>query len=461
LIYINDLETIDLTSYTLGQLVQTTHNEDIVLNSGDSLAVVFRTEMVFGGDPFQAKGFMNTYVDVLKSQLIVQDNTRYEDLITESKCIKPLVFFDRLVAKITGKSGLVKSSIFEQKPDGSDGDYEFMVLDNGLWARGFPDVYQDSSEEDQRIQLTSSFKEAFESFNYLEPLCWFTEIVGSTEYIRIEKATYTQQNFIGIKLGNVDKIEYEGSAVDYFSKVEIGHKNTLEYEGLNGLDETNGKSEFSTFITNNKPSIYTATSTFRPDPTAYELTRRFLFTLYPKEDTKRDNDIFIHDAKVLTSGVITHKVWQDRFDTKPIGIYDADSSWNLWLSPMNRLYYGHSYSVQRGLYHYPNKKITFNSSNSNQNLVTQNNGIVLSESGSLTISSLPLARVEATKINFTFKMTQTIDNMFKGQTDVNGKNVLNYFGLIEYIERGIKKYGRLVKLESSEEANITLIKARL
>ena len=169
----------------------------------------------------------------------------------------------------------------------------------------------------------------------------------------------------------------------------------------------------------------------------------------------------MHDAKVLPSGVITDKTWQDRFDTKPIGVYDANTCWNLWLTPMNRLYYGHSYSVKRGLYHYPNKNITFNSSNSNQNLVTQNNGIILSESGILTISSLPSARVEATKINFTFKMTQTIDKMFKGQTDINGKDVLNYFGLIEYIERGIKKYGRLVKLESSEEANITLIKARL
>jgi len=170
----------------------------------------------------------------------------------------------------------------------------------------------------------------------------------------------------------------------------------------------------------------------------------------------------MHDAKVLPSGVITHKTWQDSgFDVKPIGIYDADTSWNLWLSPMNRLYYGHSYSVQRGLYHYPSKKIRFNSSNANQNLVTQYNGVTLAESGSLTIDSLPQARVEATIINFTFKMNQKIDKMFKGRTEVKGKDVLNYFGLIEYIEGGIKKYGRLVKLESSDEAKITLIKARL
>lgn len=428
----------------------------ISLNTGDSLGFMFTTVMNYPGNLFAKTGFMDIYSDVLKSELIVEDTTAYEEDITISKCIKPLVFFDRIVAKITGKTGLVKSSIFEQ-----GGDYENIVLDNGLWARGFPDSYQDSSNEEQKIQLISSFKQAFESFNYLEPLCWFTEIVGSTEYLRIEKATHTQQNFIAIKLGSVDKIEYESSSVDYFSKVEIGQKNSLEYEGLNGLDETNGKSEFSTFITNNKPSIYAVNSEFRTDATGYELTRRLPYILYAKEDTKRDDHIWMHDAKVLPSGVITHKTWQDRFDTKPIGVYDADTCWNLWLSPINRLYYGHSYSVQRGLYHYPNKKITFNSSNSNQNLITQNNGIVLAESGSLTIGSLPQARVEATKINFTFKMTQKIDNMFKGRTEVNSKDVLNYFGLIEYIENGVKKYGRLVKLESSEEAKITLIKARL
>lgn len=432
------------------------YEKTISLNKGDSLGFMFTTIMSYPGNLFAKTGFMDVYVDVSKSELIVEDTTAYEEGITISKCIKPLLFFDRLVAKITGKNNLVKSTIFE-----SGGDYENIVLDNGLWARGFPDSYKDSSDEEQKIQLISSFKQAFESFNYLEPLCWFTEIIGSTEYLRIEKATHTQQNFIAIKLGSVDKIEHESSSVDYFSKVEIGQKNSLEYEGLNGLDETNGKSEFSTFITNNKPSIYAVNSDFRTDATGYELTRRLPYISYPKEDTKRDDHIWMHDAKVLASGVITHKTWQDRFDTKPIGVYDADTCWNLWLSPMNRLYYGHSYSIKRGLYHYPNKNITFNSSNSNQNLVTQDNGRVLAESGSLTISSLPLARVEATKINFTFKMTQTIDKMFKGQTDVNEKSVLNYFGLIEYIEGGIKKYGRLVKLESSEEANITLIKARL
>jgi hypothetical protein len=448
------------TDFTLNE--DRTYNDTFpaTLLKDESLALVFTFKSTYAGGLI--KGYVNFYLNILKSVLIIQDTTAYEDDITTSRCIKPLVFFDRIVAKITGKTGLVKSSIFEKQADGTDGEYEYMVIDNGLFARGFPDVYPNGNDEDQRIQLKSSFKTAFESFNYIEPLCWFTEIVGSTEYIRIEKATYTQQNFISIKLGSVDKIEYESSKLDYFSKIEIGHDRSLEYEEINGLDETNGKSEFTTFVTKNV-SVYSAVSKFRTDAVGYELTRRLPFELYPKEDSKRDNDIWMHDAYKLPSGVITHKKWDytGRFTSKPIGIYDPDTAWNLWLSPMNRLYYGHSYSIKRGLYHFPDKKIRFNSSNANQNLITEKDGFILSENGSITISDIPQARVEATKINFTFKMTQEIDNMFKGFETINNLQVPNYFGLVEYLENGIKKYGRLVKLESSEEAKITLIKARL
>lgn len=426
------------------------------LNKNESLGIVFTAFTSFDGGTLMPTGRIDVYLNVLKSNLLIEDLTAYNEFVTIGKCIKPINFFDRLIAKITGKTGLVKSSVFEE-----NGEYEFMVVDNGLWARGFPNNYKNSSGEDQKIQLSTSFKDAFESFNYLEPLCWFTEVIGSTEYVRIEKATHTQQNFIGISLGEVDKIEYESSTIDYFSNVTLGHEGSLKYEELNGLDEPNGKSEFSTFITKNNAK-YEAVSKFRTDAVAYELTRRLPFRLYPKEDSKRDNDIWIHDA--YNSGTfITHKKWdyEGRFTSKPIGIYDPDSAWNLWLSPMNRLYYGHGYSLKRGLYHFPNKRITFNSSNANQNLITERNSFVLSESGGVEIKDLPNARVEATMINFTFSMDQILEKKFLQKTKVNGLEVYNYFGLIEYIEKGQKKYGRLVKLESSEEAKITLIKARI
>lgn len=434
-------------------IVVTLTNEPISLLEGQSLCISFFTISYYKG--LFGNGYADFYVNVLNSKVVVEDVTDYTTIVTVSKCIKPIDLFDRLVAKITGETGLVKSSIFE-----SGGEYEYMVVDNGLWARGFPNTYTDSSDEEQNIQITTSFEDAFESYNYLEPLAWFTEKIGNKEYVRIEKAKHTQQNFIGISLGVVDDVEYDSSAEDYFSTIEIGQEDDLEYEEINGLDETNGLSNFSTFI-NQNISEYSVISKYNIDSVGYELTRRFNYENYPKEDTSRDENIWLHDAKLL-DGVITHRRWyDDRFDEKPTGIYDADSTWNLWLSPMNRLYYGHAYSVKRGLYHYDDKKITFGSSNANQNLTTVKDGVTLKESGSLTIKNLENPRVEATMVELTFKNTQEIENMFKGTTNVNGVEVPNYFGLIEYIENGKRKYGRLVTLDNSEESKLTLIKARI
>lgn len=390
----------------------------------------------------------------IDSKLIIEDRTSYEDVVTVSRCIKPIDFFNRIVSKITNETNLVKSSIFEE-----GGEYEYMVVDNGLFARGFPNEYENSEGTIEKIQFSTSMKEAFDSFNYIEPLCWFTEFVGNKEYLRIEKATYTQQNFIAIDLGNVDGIKNEASKPDFFSEIELGHDKSLDYQEINGLDESNGKSYFSTFVRKNVAK-YSVISKYRTDAIPYELTRRKPFDNFPKLDTSRDEHIWIHDAKLVGS-TITHNKWQDIFDSQPIGIYDPDTSWNLRLSPMNRLYYGHGYSVKRGLYHYPNKKITFSSSNANQNLITTINGIELAESGFLFIKDVEKPRVEANKTNFTFKMTQEIETILTGSTKINGIYIPNYFGLIKYYEKNEEKYGRLVKLDSSEEAKMTLINARL
>jgi len=79
----------------------------------------------------------------------------------------------------------------------------------------------------------------------------------------------------------------------------------------------------------------------------------------------------------------------------------------------------------------------------------------------LLIENLPKPRVEAEMIDFTFKMTQEIEDKLLGFRSVNGVLVPNYFGLIKYIEKGEEKYGRLTKLDSSDEAKVNLIKARL
>lgn len=418
-----------------------------------SLGIVFTSEMSYQGGITAPRGETDFFIEIIKCKLVVRDYTNYTQYASISRAIKPYDFFDRIIAKITGETGLLKSSIFEE-----GGEYENILIDNGLWSRGFPNSYEDSSGNSTSIQMPISYKNAFDSFNYLEPLSWFVEMIGNKEYVRIEKATYTMQNFIGVDLGNVDDIKTQSSKADYISKIVIGQERELDYDDTEGVEEYNGKSTFNTFIEND--SEYKVLTKIRTDAIGYELTRRVDFVNNPKKSTKRDNHLWMHDTKNV-NGIYTHRLWQDIFDSQPTGVYEPESAWNLFLSPMNRLFYGHSYSVKRGLYHFPERFITFISSNSNQNLVTTKDNFQLKESGTIKVADIDNHRVEATRKTLSFKMTQQIQNQLDGFTMVEGIKIPNYYGLVRFLENNTFVYGRIIKTNNKEKGTLEIIKANI
>ncbi len=428
--------------------------QEFVLEKDESLGLMFNSVVEHDSGIFEGEGYLDTFINVIKSEVTVTDETEYR--VTTNKCIKPFDLFERLIAKITGVNGIFRSSIFEK-----GGEYEHFVVDNGLMTRGFPESITGNEDEEDVIytKLNTSFSDAFESFSYLEPLSWFVEIEGDQQIVRIEKATYTMNNFIGLDLGEVSKIKHESSPNDFFSLIKIGHNGSLEYEDASGLEEYCGVSEFSTHIT--RKSEYSVISKYRFDAIPYELTRRKYHEEFPKEDTKFDNDIWIHDTKQLSNGDYIHNLWQDYFDVAPTGIFDPETAWNLRMSPLNRLFEGHGYSVKRGLYHFPENSIRFTSSNSNSNMTTVKDGFSLKEGGSLKIKNIDTSSIEPEKTNFTFKMTDEIGKKLLSSTKVDGLDIKNYFGLIKYKEKGEPRYGRMLSLEGSEEAKIKLINARL
>lgn len=442
-----ELLNIDDPNTKEGQEFTVSYNNKIKVFTGQSLGCVFNTEAL------ATNGYMRAFLSVQNSKIQVIDETIYD--VTESKIIKPFDLFERIVAKITGENDLFKSTIF-----GAGGEYENIGVDNGFFARGFPDSFLDDNDIEKTIQFNTSFQDAFNSYNYLEPLAWFIEVEGNKEVVRIEKATFTMKNFIGLSLASVDNIINQASKIDFFSKIVLGHKKSVEYEQVNGLEEPNGKSEFTSHIKEGD-SEYSVISEYRPDPTGYELTRRFQFDSNPQKDTKFDDNIWMHDTKVDEQGVHTHNLWADRFDSAPTGIFDPETAWNLWLSPMNRLFYGHGYSVKRGLYHFKSAKIRFASSNSNNNLRTIIGGFELHEGGNITVGDIEKPRIEAAITNLNFKMTQEIEDTLLDFTEVNGEKIPNYFGLIEYLEKGDLRYGRLTKLDGDSEIKLTIQKARL
>lgn len=442
---------------TPGNSHSVSYSNSIELDKDDSMAIVFVNQAsIYNTDPLRA-GWFHVFFNVSKSVVTLSDSEQHAP--TATKCVKPLHFFDRIVAKITGKKGLVRSTLFEE-----GGEMENFVVDFGLWARGFPDMLpNEDGEEEEEIQFSTSFKDAIQAFGYWTPLCWYIDIEHNQQVVRIEKAIYTMQNFVGITLGEVNDVKYESSEPDWFGSIELGHDREMDYEEINGLDEPNGLSEFGTHITRSK-NRYSHVSKYRYDSVGYELIRRLNYKEYPKRDTPRDKDIWIHDAKYLDTvigGIYTHNTWEDHFDEAPTGIFSPDTAWNLRFSPMNRLFYGHGYSVKRCLYHAPDKKIRFGSSNANMRLKTVMNGIELEENGEIRIGDIETARVEAAMTEVTFRMNQIIENMFSGFTKVDGRLVPNYFGLIEYKVNGQKRYGRLVKLQTRDESKLMMINAKM
>ena len=433
----------------IGSIIEVDWSADIHLEEGESVSLIYATWVSIDSsmNPFQ-NGYANTWVNS-NMAITIRDVTVYPPRI--ARAIKPIDLFDRIVAKITGKVGLVRSNAF-----GEGGEFEFKMVDNGFFARGFPDKYLNEDGEEIAIQLKTSFKDAFDSFSGITPMCWSTQKEGNLEVVRVEPELYALDNFIGIRFEAADAISEKASPNDMFSKIELGHDGSLEYEEVNGLDEPNGKSLFSTPLGSSLNRVYSKVSKYRFDSMGYELTRRVSFDRFPYEDTERDEDIWIHDAK-LQGDLIVHRSWHDDFEEAPKGIFDPDSAWNLRHSPMNLLLRGHGHAVRRCLYHDVNKYIRFSSSNSNQNLVTfPEENFRLEDSGELQIHNLRKQRIKADIVTMTVKVTPEIRAQLEG---VNDKGVKNVFGLVEYPDKGVKKYGRIVKLSSGESSKLELIKA--
>ncbi|MEL4307433.1 hypothetical protein [Joostella sp. CR20] len=431
--------------------------QNLVVNEGESLSICYYSYGNYdGGATGGSDNKANYYITAEQADLKIQDQTPFE--VTTGKCIKLFDVFNRLAAKITGKQNLVRSSLF-----GVGGELENVVVDNGFWARNFPDVYEDENGEEKTTQLVTSWEDCFKAAQYWRPLTWFTKLEGNKEVIYVEDAKYTQNNFVGIDLGNVDNVSDEVSGDNFFKSLEFGMEGDIEYEEVNGLDEYNGKSKFTTYR-DRAEQIYTATTPYRVDAMGYEITRRKQYSDYPTEDTDRDEDIWMHDAKVEGNGY-THRDWRDDFSQAPKGIFNPDSAWNLRLSPANRMMYGHSYAFNCALFHFQNKKVRFNSSNANSNLITYTNGKELKENGEYSVKDFELPLVVPKLLNLEFRLTKKILNQIEGVTRIEFNNtfieVPNVFGRVKFTYKGEEYYGRLIKLDTDEQSKMQLIEVHV
>lgn len=431
-----------------GQRKQINYSATIDVKAGESLSFVFYGQVQAGGGVFDGKNNrMDLDIHIYSGSLLIQDDTPFE--VTTSEAITIFEMMDRLLAKMISKPGIFRSSILEP-----GGKYADIICDNGYLARGFPKSRIEEGEE-VKIQLVASWENAFKALSYIEPMAWWVETEGTTQVIRLETAKKTMENFIGIDLGEVDEVNIKASANDFFSKVIIGMDKSIEYEEVNGTREYNGKTELATPISRGKQT-YEALTPFRIDSVGYETIRRKPYRDYPTQDTDRDEDIWMHWARKTASGY-THKLWSYDFDEAPKGVFSPETAWNLYFSPFNRAVYGHGYSINRGMYYYPTKALKFNSSNSNANMSTKVNGLTIYENGSVEIQNLDQPYIEPLLYSLNVKLSRKILDALEGSTEIDGKFISNYFGLVKFVYRTKIYYGRLIKIETDEQTKIDLI----
>ena len=84
-------------------------------------------------------------------------------------------------------------------------------------------------------------------------------------------------------------------------------------------------------------------------------------------------------------------------------------------------------------------------------------GQTLKENGSVEIGNLEQPLIEPLLYTITSKLTQEILDSLSGTTEINGKFVYNYFGLVKFVYRSKTYYGRLIKIETDEQTKIELI----
>jgi len=368
---------------------------------------------------------------------------------------------NRVLYIITGENNLVDSELLENGLLSSD------LITNGYYIRNFPDIVNEGTDEERRIQFNVSLENILNHIEALLPKAWWIEKKGNKEYFRLEKYSYTQQNNITIPFGEKDSngnvIYIEASDIkrevlgdNFYSIIETGsEKGGDDYEEINGLRSINGKATFST-INNNNDSKYSKLSPFRLGDVDVEIPRRKPYSLLPEQDTRYDSDIMCIRCKKINNEYVIKK-WQDVYEEVPTGIYRPNSAYNLDITPA-RLLLEHSANINSALYHYPNGKLVFASSNCNSSFKSKKpNENVLDEGGTIAHNRLKKPTIRPFTLECKAPVTQELEDVITGET--NG--VKNWFGIVALKTGTEIEYFRLIKTDVNKEGKHKFIEASL
>ena len=323
-----------------GSSVELVFNKSKVdIKKGDSLAISTLSN-TSDGIKFRAEG-----------ELIIEEDSIEPP--STSRAFLPFKLFERIIANATGKQMRFKSNLF------STGKWKHLAVAPVYWIRQFPDIVNEGTDEERRIQAKTSLSDAYTSYSAIEPLAWWIERVNDVEVMRIELLSYTQQNFASIHYGTtadslvtyleVSDLKSKTLPNNFFKTLKLGaEKGGGEYEEVNGLQSVGGMATFKT-INKKGTGEYEKLSKYATASEYIEIPRRKPYSKFPDTDTRYDSDWVFLDLK-YENGIYTMRKWQDDYDSAPKNVYRPNSLTNIRLNPA-QLLLNHYFIIKAGLYH--------------------------------------------------------------------------------------------------------------
>lgn len=436
-------------------------NIPITVNEGDSVALEFYIKA-------DLKNFTTTraryYVNFteLKGYLFTEEDSYFDQ--SKAKFYLAHNLLNQLTTICSNKKNAFYSDYFGRIDLGYpvNGPGAFIGMTHGFAVRGFnklPIPDPNKGVENLYKPMTTSYQDAISSMISVFNVGLGIEEINGKERIRVEDLSFFYNNNVTIKLPNQVKKEKRTTASEYYyPSVEIGFEKGYDNEEAQGLDEPNGKSNFTTIINKGK-NVYSQLSKYIGGIYSPEFTRRKPYSKFPTQDTKYDEDIFLLDLKP-GNGIFEQRKWQDDFEKEPTGIFSPETATNLRFSPVNILL-RHGWNIASGLTKYPSEYLGYGSSTANSQLKTkQIGGNEYAENSNILNAELKKARFVNEWIEFEHECTFDIMQMVQGTTVINGKVIQNFYGLVEFTNaRGQLEKGFLFNLKPNGNGSWKVLKA--
>ncbi|MES2796654.1 MAG: hypothetical protein V4683_11840 [Bacteroidota bacterium] len=454
------LFTDDSYSRLNGKTFSVNFEDTITLLAGESLALVF--DQNFDGANGHS-AHLEIQPENIVSSFFIEEDSFFEK--SQSKAVLAHELLDRLVTIGTNKENAFYSEFLGRTDLGYpvDGPGSLIGVAHGFWIRQFdklPIPTENPKVENLFKPLTTSFKDAVASLDAVHNIGIGIETVGNKERVRLEELSYFYNNNVTIRLPlQVKKVKRYKATNYYYSGLEFGSEKGGDYQEAMGLDEYNTKSTFTTVI-NRVKETYSKISKYRPDSYGMEFARRKPKSLNDTEDTPYDTDNFIMDLKRGVTSIFEQRKWQDDFEKEPTGVFNPESATNLRFSPFNCLL-RHSWWFGGGFKKYLTDYVSYGSSTANSQLKTKLIGKnEYAENGNIINSELMKARFFPEWIEFEHVCSFEVMQMVEGKTVILGKEIMNFYGLVEFInENNEKEKGFLFNLKPNGKGQWKVLKS--